>query len=247
MIKLPDTIKSLYLCGDVHQNYELIKYYVANRHLKDCCIIGLGDIGLGFNPKYDAQIFPLINKKLSLSGCYWVTLYGNHDSPMSFRDDSCVMENGNTRNWIKVPNYTVVNACGKNILCVCGGVSIDRTWRIANGIGYWPDEQVKYQPKVDEKIDIICSHSAPSFAPPTDKGDSVMMWSRYDPDLLKDLEIERTTLDRVYDDYKDTITHWYYGHFHQSLEAKINNVYFRCCNIGELVAHRDDSYFEDLE
>ena len=28
---------------------------------------------------------------------------------------------------------------------------------------YWPDEPVIYRPKVEEHIDIICSHSAPSF------------------------------------------------------------------------------------
>lgn len=232
---------------DIHQHYELVKYYVANQHLKDCCIIGLGDIGLGFNPKYDAQIFPFINKKFSLSNCYWCVFAGNHDSPMAFRDDSCVMENGKSRNWIKVPNYTIINVCDKNILCISGGISVDRTWRIKEGIGYWSDEQVKYQPKVDEKIDIICSHSAPSFAPPTFKGGFVMEWAAQDPDLLNDIDIERKTLDKVYDDYKDTITHWYYGHFHQSLQMKYENTYFRCCNIGELVPHLDEKYYDNIE
>lgn len=70
VIKLPDSIQTLYVCGDIHQHYELIKYHITNKHLKDCCIIGLGDIGLGFNLKYDAKMFPFINKKLSLSNCY---------------------------------------------------------------------------------------------------------------------------------------------------------------------------------
>lgn len=56
-------------------------------------------------------------------------------------------------------------------------------------------------------MDIICSHSAPSFCYPTDKGEIVMEYANYDETLLEDIQKERETLDLIYNDYKDTITH----------------------------------------
>ena len=44
-------------------------------------------------------------------------------------------------------------------------------------------------------------------------------------------------LDKVYEDYKDTLTHWYYGHFHQSNMETINGVMFKLLNIGEICRH----------
>lgn len=240
-IKLPDSIKTLYFCGDIHASLELIKYYINYHHLKDTCIIICGDIGLGFQPKWEHHMIDLINKKLMLTNCYTICCRGNHDSPAYFQDVSIIKDNGNPRHWLNVPDYTVINVLGKNVLMCGGGISIDRTWRISEGIGYWSDEQVKYQPKVSKKIDIICSHSAPSFAFPFSKGDFVKHWMSVDPELEADMRVERETLDKVYEDYKDTITHWYYGHFHQSQTQFIDGKMFRCCNIGELVPYFDNT------
>lgn len=155
------------------------------------------------------------------------------------------MENGKSRNWIKVPNYTIINTCNKNILCVSGAVSIDRQIRTLNK-DYWANELPTYQPKVSEKIDIICSHSAPSFCYPNDKGGIVSYYAENDSQLLIDIDIERSTLDRVYEDYKNDITHWYYGHFHKSMYQNIDGIQFRLCNCGELVYHRDKDYYDGL-
>ena len=47
-------------------------------------------------------------------------------------------------------------------------------------------------------------------------------------------------LDQVYEDYKDEVTHWYYGHFHKSQMQTINNTMFKLLNIGEIVRHYSD-------
>lgn len=106
---------------------------------------------------------------------------------------------------------------------------------------YWEDEIVQYRPKVDAKIDIICSHTAPSFCFPTDKGSIVQEYSQYDNELLKDIEEERAVMDMVYNDYKDDITNWYYGHFHQSNTQIVDNICFRLLNIGETCRYYDPS------
>lgn len=107
---------------------------------------------------------------------------------------------------------------------------------------YWADEQIKYQPKINEHIDIICSHSAPSFCYPFTKGNIVLRYAENDETLLQDIEIERTTLDKVYDDYKDTITHWYYGHYHTSNMQMINGCMFKLLDIEEICRHVSDNY-----
>ena len=112
-------------------------------------------------------------------------------------------------------------------------------------LSYWEDEQVKYQPKINKHIDIICSHSAPSFCYPFTKGDIVLRYAENDETLLQDIEIERTTLDKIYDDYKDTITYWYYGHYHSSMMQMINGCMFRLLDIEEICRHvSDDNNFE---
>lgn len=57
------------------------------------------------------------------------------------------------------------------------------------------------------RIDIICTHSAPSFCFPFFKGDFVSDWAKYDENLLSDLDKERAIFDAIYEDYKDTVTH----------------------------------------
>ncbi len=110
-------------------------------------------------------------------------------------------------------------------------------------LSYWEDEPVVYKPKVTEHIDIICSHSAPSFCYPTDKGEIVEKFAEYDSTLLEDIKNERLTLDRVYEDYKDDVTHWYYGHFHKSQMQTINKTQFKLLGIGEICRHYVDEQY----
>ena len=50
------------------------------------------------------------------------------------------------------------------------------------------------RPKVDAKIDIICSHTAPSFCFPTDKGSIVQEYSQYDNGIIKGYRRGRETV-----------------------------------------------------
>lgn len=236
-INLPNTIQSIYFCGDLHGNLEYLKYTINSQHLTNSVIFVCGDVGLGFQPKWERAIIDIINKKLVLSNCYIIGVRGNHDNPLCFQDVSLVKDNGKPTNWLNVPDYTIVNVCNQNILCVGGGTSIDRLYRLERGYGYWSDEYIKYCPKVEEHIDIMCTHSAPSFCFPNDKGGIVYEFAQYDPDLLKDIEQERATMDMIYNDYKDEVTHWYYGHFHKNNMQTINKTCFKLLNIGEICRH----------
>lgn len=242
LIELPNTITSLYFCGDLHGNLEYLRYIISSQHLTNSAIIVCGDVGIGFSVDGEKQVIDYINKKLVLVNCYVICFRGNHDNPEYFNNTSLYKENGKPINWLNVPDYSVINVCNLNILGVGGGISIDREWRkTLSKKCYWEDETIKYQPKLDIRIDIIVSHSAPSFAYPIGIGGIVEHYALNDPTLKSDIEIERATLDKVYQDYKDDITHWYYGHYHSTQYQVLDGVVFKLLDISELVRHVTDN------
>lgn len=230
LINLPKTVDKVFVCGDAHGNLEYIKYRVNSLHLENTAIFLCGDIGLGFSPNWESKMLEIFRRKFQERNVFVIAVRGNHDNPDIFQDEEL------TSNWLNVKDYTVVNVKGQNFLCVGGGISVDRASRIPYK-SYWPNEQVKYQPKVNQQIDVIISHTAPSFCYPNFKGDFVFNWAKQDENLLADIEEERQTMDKVFDDYKETLRCWYYGHFHDSKDEIIEKIDFRLLNIEEFIEH----------
>lgn len=260
VLEIDDSITSIFFTSDLHGELTSPSRKIMQYQIKNAVIIVTGDCGIGFEKLgyYKNMLFPKITKILKNNNCRIVFMAGNHDNPDMFDGKSL-----RTKYIIAIPTYTVIKTCNKNILCVSGGISIDRKYRQVQDfkrlqqysyyhkcslekakllipLSYWENEQVKYQEKINEKIDIICSHSAPNFCYPFNKGDIVRRFAEYDDKLLDDIEEERNILTKVYNDYKDTITHWYYGHYHQSMYQKINNCIFRLLDIEELCQHVTD-------
>lgn len=66
----------------------------------------------------------------------------------------------------------------------------------------------------------------------------LQLWALRDDCLLADVQNERETMDAIYEAIKtdcNTITHWFYGHFHQSWHSTINGVLFKMLDIMELI------------
>lgn len=261
LIQLPDTIKDLYFVGDVHGSWDIVTYHIRQYKVKDSVFIFCGDIGVGFESlkHYTDHVIPELHKVLKKYNDIFIWIRGNHDDPSYFEQKLI-----DTKYVKCVSDYDIINVCNLNVLCIGGGISIDRQFRMQNDSvsmvrymkyhncdyqtaeqnclkSYWPDEPVIYRPKVEEHIDIICSHSAPSFCYPNDKGGIVKDFVAYDSELLNDIDNERAVLDRVYEDYKNEVTHWYYGHFHKNQMQTINNTMFKLLNIGEIVRHYSDN------
>lgn len=242
---------------DVHGAWNLVIYQIRQHNIRDSVFIFCGDVGIGFErlEHYTNHVIPELYKVLKKFNNIFIWVAGNHDDPKYFEQQLI-----NTKYVKTIPNYSVINACDKNILCVGGGISIDRLPRQQNDsvrlvkymryhdcsyeiaakecpLSYWSDEYVKYRPKVDQTIDIICTHTAPSFCFPNDKGGIVAAFAEYDSELIKDIDEERATMDRIYEDYKNEVKYWYYGHFHKSQMQTINNTMFKLLNIGEICRH----------
>ena len=52
---------------------------------------------------------------------------------------------------------------------------------------------------------------------------------------MQDIRLERSVMDEIYNALKDhPITHWCYGHFHQSWHSTIDGIFFKMLDIMEL-------------
>ena len=161
-----------------------------------------------------------------------------------------------------IPDYSVVKANGHTALCVGGAISIDRQYRISawnrnvmNQLRfghsmndkdplalnyYWKDEMPVFNEELltqilaENAIDTVITHTAPSFCEMKSKA-GISSWIKYDPELADDLDQERSIMDDIYSKVKSSsVTHWCYGHFHQSWHADIDSILFKMLDIMEL-------------
>ena len=254
----PDS-KSLVVCGDIHGDFNLLVNKICVQYqLKDTVVIVAGDCGFGFERKgYYENMVKRNSKRMNEANNWIVFIRGNHDNPAYFNGQTFIH-----KRFIAVPDYSVIMANGHTILCVGGAISIDRSYRISaweqslkktqrfghtaeeNDVlapnYYWKDEPPVFNDKLltqilnTNSIDTVVSHTAPSFCELQSKN-GLVAWSKEDAELMADIKQERSTLDAIYMKLKDQpITHWCYGHFHQSWHSSIEGTLFKMLDIMEL-------------
>lgn len=218
--------------GDVHGSLTEFYQQVKKFDIRNENVIQVGDFGVGFRGV--EEHFNYFHDNLARRNINIYAIRGNHDNPKYFNGDE-IFENIHL-----VPDYTVLNIEDKNILCVGGGISLDRTQR-KEFISYWKDEVIKFEfEKLKEfrNIDIVVTHNAPNFLMPTLTRDNyfVMSWCNSDKGLYEELEEERKNLTTMYDIISENniLSHWFYGHFHNSYKLFQNNTNFIGLNTNEL-------------
>ena len=61
------------------------------------------------------------------------------------------------------------------------------------------------------------------------------MWLDYDPDLGRDIDDERATMDKIHNRLladEHPLSQWYYGHYHCTSNDRIGGVSFYLLDIG---------------
>lgn len=84
-------------------------------------------------------------------------------------------------------------------------------------------------------IDTVITHTAPSYCEQQTKG-GLTKWAADDPALMTDVEAERATMDQLLKRLQadlHPVSHWYYGHFHQSWHSEIDGILYRKLDIME--------------
>lgn len=248
--------KSVVVCGDIHGDFNgLIGKLCLQYQLENTLLIVAGDCGFGFNEiGYYKEVARRHRKRLHDSNNWVVFVRGNHDNPAYF-DGKAI----NHKRFIAVPDYSIIQVDGFTILCVGGAISIDRQYRIKawqqnKGRFPAPSDQDPLEPNyywenespildteklsvIGEKfkVDAVITHTAPSFCELQSKL-GLASWCLKDENLMEDVNVERATMDQLYQCLKDAnhpISHWCYGHFHQSWHQNINGTFFKLLDILE--------------
>lgn len=243
--------KSLVICGDIHGDFVPLVYKMCVRYgMHDTLVIVAGDCGFGFEKlgAYD-NTFRRIEKRLAQNNCWIAMVRGNHDDPSYFE----LQKDGKTQihyaRWQTVPDYTVIQACGRTVLCIGGAISVDRQIRMREMERYpgkqyyWPDEPPKYDAEMLEairevglKVDIVVTHTAPSMCEFRSK-QGLATWAQSDAALLDDCDVERAAMDKILFHLKrdgHPLERWYYGHFHNTWHSEIDGVWYKMLDIMEL-------------
>lgn len=124
-LRLTFTQQPCYVLGDIHGNIHLVTDFVNEYDIDNCIIIVAGDIGLGFESEdFILKRYSRINEILVRKNIQLILLRGNHDDKYYFDEMKINLSNIKT-----IPDYTVITVGDENILCVGGGISIDRIYR----------------------------------------------------------------------------------------------------------------------
>lgn len=240
--------------GDIHGEFKSLQGLMKRTEFTDTTYIICGDCGFGFEKdQHYANIFNRLTKTAASFNCEFLMLRGNHDGP-AFFDGKRI----NRKYFKAIPDYTVIKTPLYNILCVGGATSIDRTHRMVvtrqnvlkyamyHGCSediaerlcpqcYWPDEAPVYnEDALNElnasgiKIDIVATHTCPSFCKPTTK-DGIQYWLQYDPMLEKTIDDERAVMDNIYNKLiadGHPLQKWFYGHYHYHNQEYIDGVQY---------------------
>jgi predicted phosphodiesterase len=215
-------IENLYICGDIHGEFAELVMNLERFEIKNSAVIILGDCGFGFEkPGHYPHIYKKkLEKKLDKYNNIILCIRGNHDDPRYYDDPEFIPDLLRIKT---LPSNTILNVLDYNILCIGGAISIDRKDRIESNLKiksnypkcYWEDEKILYVEdieRIDCRVDIVLSHTAPiSYDPP------LLRDSRMDEELWEDILESRNYLERINSGIKPK--RWYYGHFHKSLSG----------------------------
>lgn len=260
---------TIYCTGDIHGNFGTLLNF-SSRKLSDCAVVCCGDIGMGFHKRqYYDNMFAEMNRRLADKGVEFYMLRGNHDDPSYFEE---AYDNGIIH---LVPDYSVLSTGnGKHVLMVGGATSIDRMDRIAfdlknkhkyllhhPGVGtvpttYWPAEGPVYNAislgemvKAGITVDMVCTHTCPSFCHPTDK-EGLRPFLDRDTSLEIEIDNEREVMDKIYRWLCDNGMRpgtWCYGHYHRHNFEVIDGTRFVLLDMCDENRNRLDVYEAVLE
>lgn len=205
-------------------------------------IIALGDCGFGFcKEKYYVDLMEKNNEWLKDNNITVLFLRGNHDDKSYFNNKII-----NFSNLITIPDYSVIKTQIGNFLCVGGGISDDRQWRIReekkknryksslslNRVHlYWKDENITFQENIfkelkenEIKIDFLLTHCPSSTLIKDTKRyneylSNVKYWAEEDKELVRDLDEQDNILNQLVEKLISNghnLTNWYFGHLHKS-------------------------------
>lgn len=221
-----------YITGDTHRDFSRIEEFCEeNETSVDDVMIILGDAGINYYLNHSDKE---LKSRLSRLEITLFCVHGNHEERPYLAADceekiwhkGIVYVEEQYPNILYAKDGEIYDFNGKTVMPIGGAYSVDKYYRIRNGLQWFdseqPDDEIKEYVErqleaVDWKIDIILSHTVPIDAEP--------VWA-FIPGLNQDL-VDKTTekwLQTIYDSLE--FEAWYAGHYHvESEECGIRIMY----------------------
>ena len=221
--------KPILFVGDHHGAWTYLFDIIKSKDIQNCYIISVGDLGIGFKYKkeHEYKQSEKLNDLFKDRNIIFMGIRGNHDNPSFFKGSNRI----SLSNFELIEDYTIAEYNGKKIQFIGGAVSIDRTGR-KEGVSYWEDEVVNFERDKCEEVDILVTHTAPSWCFPQQFNEMVYGWALEDAYLLGDLSNERAIMDEICKLCKPKLH--LYGHFHSSWTEEINGCKHKLLDINEI-------------
>lgn len=201
------------LLGDVHGRFTFLKAKIINANLRDCYLICVGDLGIGFDAlEPESKNIKDLNSFFEKRNISFLSIRGNHDDPKPFND------NFKLSNFELIPDYTLRVINDERFLFAGGAHSIDRYERQTAGGGWWPDEAFVLKPELIQDCDVLITHSAPLWLFPSPLPSHLI--PKPDITLRADCADEKNNIDKLL--RACNASHIYTGHFHESIEFYYN-------------------------
>ena len=218
-----------YITGDTHGDFRRIgQFCVENDTTAEDVMVILGDAGINY---YLDSRDRELKEELSQLDITLFCIHGNHEArPWEAGDydekewnDGIVYVEEQYPNILFAKDGEIYDFNGKSVIVIGGAYSVDKYYRLNNGLMWFdteqPDDEIKAYverqlDKVDWSIDIVLSHTVPIEAEP--------VWN-FIPGLDQST-VDKSTeqwLQRIYDNL-DLREGWYAGHYH--CEAEENGI-----------------------
>jgi hypothetical protein len=222
-----DKTKPIVFLGDHHGVWWELLWELENKKIRDCYVVSVGDCGIGFlDKKTELSRIQTLNDDFKSRNINFLGIRGNHDDPSYFTGDDRIQ----LSNFELIEDYSVYEHSSKLIQFIGGAISIDRTGR-QEGKSYWKGEGLNFDKDKLQKVDILVTHTAPSWCFPQQFNEMVYGWAKEDDSLLRELTKERSVMDEIFEVCKPTLH--LYGHFHSSWTEEINGCKHKLLNINE--------------
>jgi len=229
--------------GDLHRKFSEFMALLKEMEITDENILNVGDFGIGFAFDDVDYMRTRLNPLLVEKNIHVWVIRGNHDDPRFFK--------GKYMNMFShihfVPDYTVLEIEGKQVLFIGGAISVDRlrlkklmlTEEEAGKLPrHFDDERLSFTVELElylkslRGIDIVVTHTAPSYCFPFGTG----VLPKEDKLLAEELKIERLTMDRIFEILlkNNKIKYHIYGHYHHHNQQETENIIHYCLAENEL-------------
>ncbi len=225
----------IYITGDKHADFREVFYFCyANETTLDDILIVLGDSGINY---YANEKDYILKNSLLQYPITFFCIHGNHEErPENIKTyktkkfhNGIVYYEEDYPNILFAKDGEIYNFNDHKVLVIGGAYSVDKYFRLARGYNWYESEQpseetknkvIKVLKKLDNKVDIIFSHTCPY---------------KYLPREMFLEGIDQATVDNSTEYFLDEIEKaadynlWYCGHYHT--DKKVDKIIFLFNNI----------------